>query len=276
MVNTERCRLVSRLVVVSLSLVGCDDSSKRQDYSQKKPPLIELEQAFSARKQEARWSAAILVGERIQKLYPNSDAAKKVAAELPAVIGKSKIEEEQQKKIAAAEAAKMEVKRKAERAKIVAQQKAALAALRRERDEVKNLTFYSAKELPINSPGNYWALYIGVPPSGQPYLRFKWMYSARDWLFIRGMTLNIDGTPMPPATIGSLVVKRDHSGGRIWEWHDESIGDKDIAFFQRLIASKKTIIRYEGSRYHADRVLSDTEKKAFKRVLDAYAILKSR
>ena len=113
--------------------------------------------------------------------------------------------------------------------------------MRKQRDAVEKITFYTSSATP-NTIASNWHLYIGVPDSGRPYLRFKWMYTADDWLFIRAITLNVDGSKTPTAAIGHSSVT-------------------DTAFFKQLAYSKKTIIRYEGDKYYKDRVLSESEKK---------------
>jgi len=100
------------------------------------------------------------------------------------------------------------------------------------------------------------------------------MYTADTWLFVKGTTLNVDGQKLATVPINFYRVKRDNSGGRIWQWQDESVSESNIAFFRMLAASKKTIIRYQGDKYHDDRALTDREKKAFTQILDAYEGMK--
>lgn len=149
----------------------------------------------------------------------------------------------------------------------------ATAGLRKKRDEVEKITFYMSPEVKMGSGQNYWVLYLAVPDLGAPYLRFRWQYAADDWLFIQGVTLSIDGTKSERADVGHFSVDRDHSGDQIWEWRDEPVNDTDLSYFDKLANSKKTIIRYHGDKYRADRTLSDREKKGFKRMLQAYGEL---
>jgi hypothetical protein len=39
---------------------------------------------------------------------------------------------------------------------------------------------------------------------------------------------------------------------------------------ESIISSKNTKIRYNGQRYHSDRIISNIEKSALQNVLDAY------
>jgi hypothetical protein len=81
-----------------------------------------------------------------------------------------------------------------------------------------------------------------------------------------------DGANTPSAS-RHFAVKRDNSGGRIWEWYDEGVKENDIPLFEKLISSKKTIIRYNGDKYYFDQILSDRDKRAMRKVFDAYRLL---
>lgn len=216
-----------------------------------KPALEELSTKLDERMKASDWFVARNYAQQIVDHYPISDAGKRAVALLPELEAKSKAERERQ-----------EAERKATKAK-------ALASLRKQRDDVNGINFYNAPESP-QSVANYWKLYLAVPDKGAPYLRFVFMYTGDDWLFIRGVTLNVDGEKLPDVPLNAFRINRDNSGGRVWEWYDEAISDKDLRLFERLVSSKKTIIRYSGSQYYKDRILSQEEKRAMRKVLDAY------
>jgi len=231
--------------------------------------LYESYKKFASQK---NWVLANNAGSAILRKYPGTDAAKRVATELPEIIKQAEaaqLDPVARQAAAQKEAAARQVAAQKEAAERRALQKKVIAGLRKVRDEVERVTFYYSPNT-VREVANQWYLYIGVPDGGQPYLRFKWMYTAETWLFVKQVTLNVDGQKVGSVPISFFAVKRDNSGGRIWEWHDESVNDRDIPFFQRLAASKKTIIRYEGDKYYDDRTLSEGEKKAFTQIVMAY------
>jgi hypothetical protein len=221
---------------------------------------------------QKNWIMANNFGNAILKKYPGSEVARKVKVELPDISKRAEAAYKDQQVTQAQNRDKQKqdeaAKKKSEAAQRALEKKA-LAGLRKQRDQVEGITFYYA---PTTDTGvaNQWYLYMGVPDGDRPYLRFKWMYTADTWLFVRNITLNIDGNKTPTAPLGHFSVKRDNSGSRIWEWQDSAIREADIPFFKRLAASKKAIIRYEGDKYYQDRTLSQAEKKAFMQVLTAY------
>lgn len=227
---------------------------------------------------QKNWVMANNFGRAILGKYPGTDAAEKVATELPEISKRAEAaHKEALEKQAASQ--KEALERQAASKKTAAEQRAlqekAIAGLRRVRDDVERISFYFA---PNTSRGiaNQWYLYIGVPDGGQPYLRFKWMYTDETWLFVKRITLSVDGEKVGSAPVSFFAVKRDNSGGRIWEWQDEPVNDKDIPFFRKLAASKKTIVRYEGDKYYNDRTLSEGEKKAFAQILMAYEGMRTK
>lgn len=241
------------LVVVAL-LFNTEQPVTHSTLSQTEPSLTVLSSKFEDHLKASDWFIAGNYARQLVQHYPQSEAAKKAAALIPELDAKAK-----------GERTKREEERKAKIAK-------ALAALRKERDVVNGITFYSAPET-SQIPDNYWSLYLAVPDRGAPYLRFKFMYYGNQWLFIHTVTLNVDGEKLPDVPLRYSDIKRDNSGGWVWEWYDEAVEDKDLNLFERLIASKKTIIRYTGTQYRQDRILGAEEKRGMRKILDAYRLI---
>lgn len=96
-------------------------------------------------------------------------------------------------------------------------------------------------------------------------------YYADDWLFIEYISFTIDGTPYK---YYPLKVERDNGdGGKIWEWIRTPLTQETYSIVSAIINSKTAKIRFNGSQYYDDRVITSTEKKALKNVLLAYEAL---
>lgn len=240
--------------------------------------VARLYQSYQRYVAQKSWIPAYNIGNAIVRKYPGSDTAKKVATELPEISKRAEAAHKADEARKAQEAEKqkqLEATQRKREAEYKALQKRAVANLRRDRDEVEHITFYTAPSTPKNVANN-WHLYIAMPDKGRPYLRFKWMYTSDDWLFIRKITLSVDGNKLGSVPMNFFSVKRDNGYGQIWEWQDEGVRDADVSFFKMLANSKKTIIRYEGDKYYKDRTLSESEKKAFIQVLAAYEVMKAK
>lgn len=252
-------------IFISLGLNNSTETSSPTAPPETKLDARTLATKLQQRMDEKNWPAARAVGEQMIMDHPNDPLSARAKDVLLPFIQARQVE---------AQTRLAETKLKAGEARR-AKVKAAVSGLRRERDEVNGITFYKAPEVSMTSVANYWGLYLGLPDNGPPYLRFMFMYTAEDWLFIRGITLNVDGQKLPDVPLNWGQVERDNGGGRIWEWYDESVDDDMIPLFERLIRSKKTIIRYEGTQYRKDKILSALEKEGMRKILTAYAALKA-
>lgn len=136
-------------------------------------------------------------------------------------------------------------------------------------DEVREITWYMDKTTPYYDNTNNVHLYIGHKKYSDPWLRLRIRYAGEDWLFIERYTFKADGATY---TIEAdyFDVKRDNSGGQVWEWYDCPVEEKELGLVRAIIASEKTILRYEGDTYHKDRIITSTEKKALENVLNLY------
>ena len=136
-------------------------------------------------------------------------------------------------------------------------------------DDFSENEFYYHKKTPKYVNRNWVYTYI-VKNNKSLGLRFRAQYYADDWLFIESIKFNIDGE-IVEFPVGYGTFKRDNDGGKIWEWADLSVQESStIAILDRIANSKTTKIRYVGSQYHDDRVLTGNEKTALKRTLELY------
>jgi len=104
----------------------------------------------------------------------------------------------------------------------------------------------------------------------RPWLRLKIRYYGSDWLFVESFFVVVDGERFDKAY---AEFERDHGGGDVWEWYDESPTAKDLEMIKKIISSKKATIRFVGRQYHRDHVIDTNEKRALQSVLDAYEAL---
>lgn len=144
--------------------------------------------------------------------------------------------------------------------------KKALASMTKQKDDVENITWYYDKSTPQYKDNFY--LYIGKQVE-HSWLRWKTQITGSDWVFFTRMIIVVDGTRYVK-NFDYDEVKRDNTGGDVWEWIDIEPSDPDITMMKKIIGSKKTIVRYQGDQYHYDRIITKQEKVAIKNVLDAY------
>lgn len=124
------------------------------------------------------------------------------------------------------------------------------------KDEFKKLTFYN------NYNNSYFsnAVYIYLVESDDREIngRFKIEYTSEDWLFINKYSFLCDDivyeyTPKKD-------IKRDNSGGNIFEYSDEFYSPQINKIVKAIISSKVTKLRCYGDKYYDDRVITKKEK----------------
>jgi hypothetical protein len=144
--------------------------------------------------------------------------------------------------------------------------------MRKTYDEVTEITWYYDKTSPQYTNRNGFFLYIGQDKTNNCWLRLRIQYAGNDWVFIEKYIIKCDDLTF---TIDTEYgeVKRDNSGGMVWEWLDKSPSKSELDMINSIIKSKKTILRCEGDQYHHDREITEKEKQAFQNILDTYAAL---
>lgn len=192
--------------------------------------------------------------------FPNSPEAIKARSELIDLDNLAKKEKE---------AIAQEEKKKA----IEAEQKktrlsSAMEKMKKDTDEVQNITWYYDQSTSTNITDEGFYLYIGKQTSGNQQLRFRIQYTSDNWLFIKRFVVKADDkTYAIPLNYDD--VKRDAHYGGISEWYDTSFAQHS-QIIKAIIASEKTILRCEGEKFYNDRILTTQEKKAMQNVMDAY------
>ncbi len=137
-------------------------------------------------------------------------------------------------------------------------------------DNVEDRFFISIKNT-IGGSNNKLAVapYVGFQ-DGKAWLRFKFDYSADNWLFIKKVLVKADETKK---NYENLSFERDHSSDTIWEWHDKPASNEDIELIEDIISSDETIVRFYGKQYYNDRTISSKQKQQLKGILWIYEIL---
>jgi hypothetical protein len=144
--------------------------------------------------------------------------------------------------------------------------KAALAKMKVIKDDVKGLKWYEDK----TSYNYYWhnEFYVYTSDGPSPTLFLNIRYFGEDWLFIDSYFFNVDGetftfTPDP----GQIQTDNDSN---VTEWYNEAATPDNIELIQKIMNSKKTVMRLEGSKYYKDVIITDAQKAAIKNVLTVY------
>jgi len=146
--------------------------------------------------------------------------------------------------------------------------KSALSKMRIVKDDVKNRNFYYDKSSPKYVNANGFHLYAGQVSGSDPYLFLTIQYFGSDWLFIKSYFFNIDGKTYE-ITPDYGVIETDNDTD-VWEWYNEPATAENIEMIQKIIESKKTVLRQEGSKYYKDVTITQTQKSALKNVLTVY------
>lgn len=137
-----------------------------------------------------------------------------------------------------------------------------------ERDEVRDLTWYTPSSAPkyVNDRCAIYP-YLSKTDSGTVSLRLKVVYTGDNWLFLSGVIFDIDGqNNLLSYTQGDYY--RDNAWGDVWEVIDKEANETDKNLLRSVANSEKTIIRFQGSLYHYDMTVSQAEKKAIQDTLE--------
>lgn len=278
------------IVAISLALTSCSMSKIEAMKQQNNEILNELEQLKKENQElkieleeikfgagnlfkqidtyytEKSYDKAVSVINTLLERHPDSNEALK-AKEIKVNIDNIKAEED---RVRAAE-----LKKKMDEEKKRLEQ--ATSKMRKQVDEVNDITWYYNKSTTQHVNVNSFHTYIGQKKDGELALKLRIQYAGDNWLFIYSYELKIDEnkydiTPYHINSNYNTDVYKDNNTGA-WEWSDMGVDSKKMEIIKAIIESKKAIIRYEGKQYYYDRIITDSEKKALKNVLDAYKAL---
>jgi hypothetical protein len=58
-------------------------------------------------------------------------------------------------------------------------------------------------------------------------------------------------------------MERDNDS-EVWEWYDVSPTSENIEMLQKIMNSKKTVMRMEGTQYYKDKTITEAQKSAIR------------
>lgn len=133
-------------------------------------------------------------------------------------------------------------------------------------DEVKQITFYRHTHTP-QYVNDWTSVDLTFSVDKTPYIpNLSFKFVSNDWLFIDAITIKTDKNTYNK---DKIEIERD-SGTRssgevgIWEWASYKVDEDELRMLLDMISSKKTIIRFNGSKYYHDYVLTENNKLAIR------------
>lgn len=150
----------------------------------------------------------------------------------------------------------------------------AVKSLRREYDEIEDITWSYNHYFKHYNNSNHVSLYIGQHgKNGYPWLRLRISYEGDDWIFFDKILLYCDGSTFEVPFDKYKNKKSDNAGGTVWEWIDVPVDNELLSNLEMLAKGKSVKIKLSG-KYSNTRVISTTEQKALLEVMNAFAALK--
>lgn len=162
----------------------------------------------------------------------------------------------------------------AEKAQALAAQKVALKRLKKDYDDVSNITWYKNPYFTHYNNSFKTSIYMGQSDVNGAWLRLKMSYTGSDWLFFTNAYLSYEGNTKEFKFNKYDDKTTDHDSGEIWEWIDIYLDKSDITFLRKFCKSKKAKMRLSG-KYTKTRTLSYKERKGIEDVLKGYDALNS-
>lgn len=145
-----------------------------------------------------------------------------------------------------------------------------LANLKKERDEMRDVSFYMHKSGPNLLHND---VYLYIVDDGRDFsLRLYLKYYSEDWLFVKRAWTKIDGQPIDLPT--EQEWNRDNASGDVWETSDRLLTESDASLIKRFASSNNPTIRFEGNQYYKDFKPSRKRLDAMLDVIKAYEAAK--
>ena len=151
--------------------------------------------------------------------------------------------------------------------------RSALKNLKRNYDNVQNITWYYNKRFTHYNNTNHTSIYIGQHGlDGNVWLRLKMSYAGDDWIFFDKAYLSYDGNTLEIPFDKYEDRESDNSGGRVWEWIDVNVTPDILIFLSGLVNGNEVKMRLSG-KYSHTRTIPSSEVSAIKEVLLGYELL---
>ncbi len=281
-----KIRLFFFLILIIFMFSGCSSGESIQTIKQENTnlqaqvtSLKQENQSLKSQLDEIKNGAKNLYN-NIQNYYKDK-SYDKAKEEIKNLLQKHPDSEEAKKAKQLLSTINIKIKNDAEKTQLIEKQKKdadkkrlaeSTKKMRKQYDEVQEVTWYFDKSSPQYANVNSFYVYIGTKKDSLPGLRLKIQYTADDWIFINKYIFKVDNKTFEIDT-GDFGVTRDNNGDGIWELYDVELSKENYDLIKAIISSKKTIIRHQGDEHYSDRVITSTEKQGLKNVLDAYEAL---
>lgn len=160
-----------------------------------------------------------------------------------------------------------------------------LAELKIATDTFNNMDLYYPKTMPTNGIN----FIVNERTLVLPYIKgmdnmyallTKVNYMSDDWLFIKSFEVNVDGNIIFNSSdyTNGLKFDRDNNDGYICETYqhivansyDSTIDEAWLSMLREIANSQKSTIRFYGTQYYDDFIVSEKDKQSIKDILDTW------
>jgi hypothetical protein len=204
----------------------------------------------------------------MEKRHPDSELFPEVKEIYDKIIQDEKDKAEKERLLAEKKA--REAKLNAEKEK---QEKLnALKKLKKNYDDVSDVTWYKNPYFTHYNNKNLTSIYIGSS-SSSTWLRLKMSYQGDDWIFFEKAYLSYDGNTKEILFNEYDDKETENSGGGVWEWIDVSVSSDVLSFLRDFSNSKDAKMRLSG-KYTRTRNLTWNERQGIRDVLNGYDAIK--
>jgi predicted small secreted protein len=107
-------------------------------------------------------------------------------------------------------------------------------------------------------------LYGRLLIKGKPQFRLVLRYDGSDWLFVRNYIMAIGEERLE----GASEFRRDHTGGKVWEWIDVAPTREQRTILSQLANAEKATVRFIGRDYYKDLTVTDKSRKEVGQLLE--------
>ena len=135
-------------------------------------------------------------------------------------------------------------------------------------DEFTGIGWVEPKNRPKYTNSNGIYLYFQIGENGKSKnLRFRVQYYGSDWIFFRKVYFSVDGTQY---TFIPSNKKREHSGGQVWEWFDDSVSAVEKVLLAHLATSKSARMKLQGDTDSRVKTITKSQIKSMYQTLELY------
>jgi hypothetical protein len=152
-----------------------------------------------------------------------------------------------------------------QRAKLV---ETATAGMERSFDKMESIAFYAAKGEPWVGTG--LTLYLSVPQTVDPILRFMPRYRGDSWIFFRHIKVMADSEIVYDKSFEYLKMSHDTGAGYVYESIDYPATPDDIVAIRKIANAKSVLVRLSGEDKREDFDVDEATRVRVRRVLKAY------